>query len=73
MLHNASVGAGPQIIARAGKIEPRDRSYEVKGPKFWEVTDPDIALDNCFRVENITSNLEADMAVPNRMLPLYQR
>lgn len=67
-LHNASVGAGPQIITRAGKIEPRDRSYEVKGPKIWEVTDPDMPLENCMRVENINSNLEADMAVLDRAL-----
>jgi hypothetical protein len=63
-LWNASASCGAIIVTRAGKVEPRDRSWEMRGPKVMEVTDPDVeltgpggAIDSILIPANIQDNL----------------
>lgn len=69
-LHNASVSAGPIIVTRAGKIEPRDRSYEFKGPKVMEITDPDISMADAINVLNIPNNAEQALEILDKAMQI---
>lgn len=69
-LHNGSVSAGPIILERSGKVEPRDRSWEFRGPKVMSVTDPDITLDDAMKVINVENNAQEALTILDRALQI---
>lgn len=63
LLLNASVSSGPVVISRAGKVQPKDGKYDIRGPKWLEVTDPDLDLKNAISIESITNNSDQAEAI----------
>lgn len=70
-LHNGSLSAGPLMIMRAGKLVPRDRSMEYRGPKIYDMTDPDTTMEEALRVENIPNNLEQALTLLDRAKAIH--
>lgn len=69
-LHNSSVSAGPIIALRAGKIQPRDRSYEFRGPKVMDVTDPNMPIDDVMKIFNIDNTAAQALAIMDKALAI---
>ena len=66
ILHNTSVSAGPQLAIEQGCIIPADKSYDIRSPKLWYKTDPDVSITDAMEAFLIPNTLESTM-------PVYQQ
>lgn len=66
MQYNVRLCSGPQSIHWEGRAEPADGNYQIRGPKHWRVTDPDVSsIKDVIQFENIESTV-------GQIMPFYE-
>lgn len=69
MLHNASVSSGPIIFAREAAFKTKSgETYEINGPRWVWVNDPQAKLDDILHVQTIQNEAEQALMILDRAL-----
>jgi hypothetical protein len=58
ILDNARLTVGPQVVYRRGKVVPSNNDLRLSPLKTWEVTDPNVPVNDAFAVFPVMPNFQ---------------
>lgn len=58
ILDNARLSVGPQVVYRRGKVVPSNNDPRLSPLKTWEVTDPNVPVNDAFAVFPVMPNFQ---------------
>lgn len=61
LMDNSGNSVGPQVVAKVGKVQPANGSWQLESMKMWFATDPNLPVNDCFATFDINSH-QAELA-----------